>query len=120
MIYVLVFLVILLAISVYTNYNLYRKYSILEDISLENERVAEQTQEFLNQIRTRVMSQRSYLKQLDRRGAFESDDEVGFFFKELKQIVQDISKNFEFGEEESEQNQDEEQQATNPFITSRF
>lgn len=119
MIYVLVFLIVVLAISIYTNYNLYRKYSILEDISLENERVAEETQEFLNQIRSRVMSQRSYLKQLDRRGAFESDDEVGFFFKELKKIVEDISKNFEFDEEELEQNQDEEQ-VTNPFITSRF
>ena len=47
------------------------------------------------------------------------DVEVGFFFKELKQIVQDISKNFEVDEEELEQNQDEEQ-VTNPFITSRF
>jgi hypothetical protein len=65
------------------------------------------------------MSQRSYLKQLDRRGAFESDDEIGFFFKELKKIVDDISKNFEMEEEEIDQDQTEEQ-TTNPFITSRF
>jgi hypothetical protein len=56
---------------------------------------------------------------LDRRGAFESDDEIGFFFKELKKIVDDISKNFEMEEEEIDQDQTEEQ-TTNPFITSRF
>jgi hypothetical protein len=38
-----------------------------------------------------VLSQQSYLKQLDRKGAFQSDDEVGYFFKELKKIINDIA-----------------------------
>ncbi len=117
--FIVLFLVLSLLVSVYVSYNLYMKYQKLEEISIENSQVAENTQEFLNQIRRRIMSQRSYLKQLDRRGAFESDDEIGFFFKELKKIVDDISKNFEIEEEEIDQDQTEEQ-TTNPFITSRF
>lgn len=50
-----------------------------------------ENEQFILAIRNRVMSQRSYLKQLDRIGAFESDDEVGIFFKELKKIINDIA-----------------------------
>lgn len=84
MIVVVLFLVLLLIAAGYVIYNLYAKYSRLESIAMEN-------QEFILAIRNRVMSQRSYLKQLDRRGSFESDDEVGYFFKELKKIINDIS-----------------------------
>jgi hypothetical protein len=70
--------------SFYVIYNLYKKYNELEVISLEN-------QQFIVAIRNRVLSQQSYLRQLDKRGAFESDDEVGYFFKELKKIINDIS-----------------------------
>jgi hypothetical protein len=55
-------------------------------------------------VRRRVLSQQSYLKQLDRRGAFESDDEVGVIFKEIKKIINDIALYLEL---ESEQNDEE-------------
>jgi hypothetical protein len=54
------------------------------DVLLENEK-------FLTELRNRILSQRSYLKQLDRIGSFEADDETGYFFKEMKDIVNDIS-----------------------------
>lgn len=88
MVILIIFLILLLGTSVYTNINLYKKYSILEEIAKEN-------QDFILAIRNRVMSQRSYLKQLDKKGAFESDDEIGYFFKELKKIINDISLYFE-------------------------
>lgn len=90
------FLVILLFGSIYVIYNLYKKYDALETIAQENV-------DFIVSIRTRVLSQRSYLKQLDRKGAFESDDEVGYFFKELKQIVSDISSYLEMEPEQEEE-----------------
>jgi hypothetical protein len=72
---------------------------------------------FILSIRNRVMSQRSYLKQLDRNGAFESDDEVGYFFKELKKIVNDISLYFDV-EDQNETNQ--QQDNIRSVITERF
>lgn len=93
-----IFTILLLGSSVYVSYNLYRKYDELEKVAQENV-------EFILSLRSRVLSQQSYLKQLDRRGAFESDDEVGYFFKELKKIINDISFYLEV---ENDQNQEEE------------
>lgn len=91
MILLSIFLFLLLSISIFINVNLYKKYDKLEELSSEMEESLNETNEFISSLRKRVMSQRSYLNQLDRRGAFESDDEVGYFFKELKKIVKDIS-----------------------------
>lgn len=77
-------LVLLLLGCVYVIYNLYNKYNALEVVAKENV-------DFIMSMRTRVLSQQSYLKQLDRKGAFESDDEIGYFFKELKKMINDIA-----------------------------
>ena len=97
--FLVLFLVLLLLCSGYVIYNLYKKYESLESIAQEN-------LEFILSVRARVLSQRSYLKQLDRKGAFESDDEVGIFFKELKKIINDITLYLEI--EEKEEDTDEE------------
>jgi hypothetical protein len=34
----------------------------------------------------------SVLKAIDRRGSFEADDEVGYFFKSLKEMVEELKK----------------------------
>lgn len=98
MIFLVVFLSIILCGLGYATYNLYRKYDELEKVAQENV-------DFILSIRSRVLSQQSYLKQLDRKGAFESDDEVGYFFKELKKIINDISFYLEV---DNEQTQEEE------------
>lgn len=92
----IIFLILLLGGSVYVSYNLYRKYDDLEKVAQENV-------DFILSLRSRVLSQQSYLKQLDRKGAFESDDEVGYFFKELKKIINDISFYLEIENEESQE-----------------
>lgn len=84
MILLIIFLILLLCGSTYSTYNLYKKYNELEKVAQENV-------DFILSVRARVLSQQSYLKQLDRKGAFESDDEVGYFFKELKKIINDIA-----------------------------
>lgn len=94
----IIFLVLLLGGAVYAVYNLYKKYDELEKVAQENV-------DFILAIRSRVLSQQSYLRQLDRMGSFESDDEVGIFFKELKKIINDISTYLEV---ETEQNEEEE------------
>ena len=42
------------------------------------------------------------LKVIDDKGTFESDDEVGFFFTEIKQLGQDLENLFETEVEENE------------------
>lgn len=107
MIWLLIILTVSLLFSIYANINLYKKYETLESISKELEIRLKENEEFITSIQSRVMSQRSYLKQLDNRGAFESDDEVGFFFKELKKIINDISTYFE--DDDSDENSDKEE-----------
>lgn len=87
----LIVLLILLSVSIYINYNLYKKYDVLDELYSNLEKSATEDQEFILSMRNRIMSQRSYLKQLDKNGSFEADDEVGYFFKELKKIINDIS-----------------------------
>ena len=45
---------------------------------------------YINQFGQRVDEVESKLKQIDRRGTFESDDEVGFFFTYIKELQNDI------------------------------
>jgi len=102
MVILAVFLFILLSVSVYINYNLYKKYDVLENLYSDLEKSASEDQSFIVAIRSRVLSQRSYLKQLDKNGSFESDDEVGYFFKELKKIINDISIYFQIEDSEED------------------
>lgn len=114
MITILLIVILLLMASLYANYNLYTKYDNLEKIAAQNE-------EFIIAIRNRIMSQQSYLRQLDRKGAFESDDEVGYFFKELKKIVNDISINLDIELPDSmDQSEFIDEGQNRSFISSRF
>jgi len=49
-----------------------------------------------------VESIKLQLKIIDDKGAFESDDEVGFFFQEVKQLGKDLENLFETEVEENE------------------
>ena len=96
---------------------MYQKYETMEQQYDDLSTKSDEDVSFILSIRNRVMSQRSYLKQLDRNGAFESDDEVGYFFKELKKIVNDISLYFDV-EDQNETNQ--QQDNIRSVITERF
>ena len=100
MVFIVLFLVLLLLASCYVIYNLYSKYQLLENVAQENV-------DFIIAIRSRVLSQQSYLKQLDRIGAFESDDEVGHFFKELNKIINDIALYLEIENKDDDNDDDQ-------------
>jgi len=103
MIFVVLFLVLVSLIQSYVIYNVYQKYEKLETEYDDIFNKSEEDAAFIVSMRRRIMSQRSYLKQLDRRGSFESDDEVGYFFKELKKIINDISSYFDIPTEPDEE-----------------
>jgi hypothetical protein len=48
---------------------------------------------YLDNISKTIEMSEKKLKELDHKGSFESDDEIGFFFKSVKQI-QDILNDF--------------------------
>jgi uncharacterized protein HemX len=93
----IIVLTICLGISIFVNVNLTRKFEKLDEMAQESVDTLLENEKFLAELRNRIRSQQSYLRQLDRIGSFEADDETGYFFKEMKDIVNDIA--VYFGEE---------------------
>lgn len=71
-------------VSVYGNYNLIRKSEVLED--LVNEQATK-----LSDIRTKVLDIEAELISIDINGSFEADDEIGFVFKEVRNLSKDLT-----------------------------
>jgi uncharacterized protein HemX len=93
----IIVLTICLGISIFVNVNLTKKFEQLDEMAQDSVDTLLENEKFLTELRNRIRSQQSYLRQLDRIGSFEADDETGYFFKEMKDIVNDIS--VYFGEE---------------------
>lgn len=89
--------IMLLVGSIYINVNLLKKFEKMEEMAENSVDELLKNEKFLTELKTRILSQQSYLRQLDRIGSFEADDETGYFFKEMKDIVNDIA--IYFGEE---------------------
>lgn len=102
MVITIVILSILLIVSIYVNINLTKKYEKLEEMTEDSVDILLKNEQFLTSLKNRLLSQQSYLKNLDRIGAFEADDETGYFFKELKSVVNDISNYFGVNTEDEE------------------
>ena len=82
---IVVFLVAILIILVYIINNLLKKVELYEDI------IEDQTK-YLQNLNTLVEDSDKYLKKLDERGVFQSDDEVGTFFNNLKAVQDELNK----------------------------
>jgi hypothetical protein len=82
---------VLTLISGFIVYNLLRKVETLETYVEELETSNQSYDEFYNELRTRIGSMNSYMKNIDRVGSFQSDDETGYVFKELRQIIEDLN-----------------------------
>ena len=83
MIFSFILLILLLGVASYGIYNLLRRNEVLED--LVNEQATK-----LADIRTTILDIESKLVSLDIKGSFESDDEVGFFFTEIKKLSSEL------------------------------
>jgi predicted PurR-regulated permease PerM len=74
---------IILAVIVVTSFfiirNLLKQIEKLEDIQTEYENFINKQSDAINAINQR-------LKQIDNKGIFESDDEIGWFWGEIKKI----------------------------------
>jgi len=79
MITLLVILCLLVVILGYTTFNLLKKNERQEDI-LSGYMI------YLSKISGIIDLSEKKMKEVDARGHFKADDEVGFFFEEIKQI----------------------------------
>ncbi len=75
---------VLVVILGYTTFNLLRKNEKAEDIILSQNT-------FIDKIDEHISFSNDRLKQIDQKGTFKSDDEIGWFFNEIKTIQNDLS-----------------------------
>jgi len=87
MIVAIVILSLLVVILGFTTYNLLHKNEVQEDI-------LKGYLDYLDKISRVIEVSDKRLKDIDARGTFKSDDEVGFFFQAIKQL-QDILNEFQ-------------------------
>tara|TARA_Y100000385_G_C12721580_1_gene478868 strand:- start:73 stop:327 length:255 start_codon:yes stop_codon:yes gene_type:complete len=76
LIYLLIFSISLLLIVVYTTFNLYRKNIIYENWTIDT--------------RNKFEDVYAKIKDVDQREIFETDDEVGVAFQQIKNIIKDF------------------------------
>ena len=94
MVTTIVILSIVLVVSVFVNINQLRKQESQSEYIEELENSNTEYYTFFSNLKTRVGESNSKLKQLDRLGSFEADDETGFIFAEMKEIFDSLNKGF--------------------------
>jgi hypothetical protein len=86
MIILTVILGLMVVILGYTTFNLLRKLEKQEDAINNQATILASYLSYLNKISDIIEFSDKKLKEVDHKGSFKSDDEVGFFFEEIKQI----------------------------------
>ena len=69
----------------YTTFNLLNKNEKAEDIIVSY-------QEFIKNVNEQINESDKRLNEIDQRGLFKSDDEIGWFFNEVKKIKKNLAK----------------------------
>ncbi len=94
MITVIIILSVVLTIAIFVNINQLRKQEAAAEYIDELENSNTEYYQFFTTLKTRLNESNSKLKQIDRLGSFEADDETGFIFTELRDIIDDLNKGF--------------------------
>jgi len=94
MITTIIILSVILLASIFVNINQLRKQENQSDYINELESSNTEFYTFFKKLKNQIGESNSKLKQVDRLGSFEADDETGFAFKELRDIYDDLNKGF--------------------------
>jgi hypothetical protein len=86
MIFLIIILGLLVGVLGYTTFNLLKKNEKQEDILAGY-------MTYLNKISDTIELADKKLKEVDHRGSFKSDDEIGFIFEQIK-LIQTVLNNF--------------------------
>ena len=84
MLFFTIILGVMVVILGYTTFNLLRKNERADDIIISQ-------QKFINKVDEQVTFSEKRLEQIDVKGTFKSDDEIGWFFNEIKVLQNDLS-----------------------------
>ena len=82
---IIIVLSLLVVILGYTTFNLLRKNERAEDIVV-------QYNEYLTEFNKQIKFTGERLKEIDAKGTFESDDEIGWFFTQIKNLQEGIER----------------------------
>lgn len=82
---IIFFLVVFSGILSYIVYNLLRKVEKYEDIAVDQTK-------YLQNISNIIADSQKHLYTLDEKGVFQSDDEVGEFFNQMKAVQAELDK----------------------------
>lgn len=85
MIWIIGLLGLLLIVSMFAIYNLLVKVEKYEDV------VKDQVT-YLNNISASIAEAKMHLEKIDESGTFQSDDEVGYFFKQLQNVQEELNR----------------------------
>jgi len=91
-------LTVVIGVLVFVLRNLLIKVEKYEDVTVD------QTQ-YLQNISKTISDSQKHLQNLDERGVFQSDDEVGYFFEQMKNVQNELDRYMlpeNYGEKESE------------------
>ena len=81
---IIIVLGLIVVILGYTTFNLLKKNEKAEDIIVSQ-------QVFINKVDEQVTFSEKRLEQIDEKGIFKSDDEIGWFFNEIKVLQKGLS-----------------------------
>tara|TARA_B100002019_G_scaffold250267_1_gene230051 strand:- start:176 stop:454 length:279 start_codon:yes stop_codon:yes gene_type:complete len=81
---IIIILSLLVVTLGYTTFNLLRKNEEAEDILVSQ-------QEFIDKIEEQITFTENKLNKIDQKGLFKSDDEIGWFFNEIKVLQKKLS-----------------------------
>jgi competence protein ComGF len=82
---------ILVVILGFTTFNLLKKIEKQEDMMVSQNEILVSYQIYLNKLSDIVELSDKKLKEVDHKGSFESDDEIGFFFQSVKQLQETLN-----------------------------
>jgi hypothetical protein len=86
MIYIILILSLLVVVMGFTTFNLLRKVERYEDELNKRQDAIVSYQEYINGLGSTVEFMTKRIDEIDAKGTFQSDDEVGFFFDRLKML----------------------------------
>ena len=69
----------------FTTFNLLRKVERIEDVVIRYDR-------FISEYSKQLDNTDKRLNEIDEKGTFKSDDEIGWFFKQIKRLQNDVSR----------------------------